>query len=155
MNASRHVTYRKLKPWPPLDDFMAMKLPDRIAFIRKNLATKKKGGRIPYMTLDEFAEAVGATGRHRPIGWEKGQTPRDYAAKIAALTPYPPGAVGGDEEEEVEEATTARRLRSLEDELRVLRRMVVEGFALLGLQVELEADPESPVVRRNPQAHQA
>lgn len=68
------------------------------------------------MTLDEFAEAVGAPNRQAPIRWEKGGTPRDYAVQIAALTPYPPAAFGADGEAELVRETLGRRLQALEDE---------------------------------------
>lgn len=67
------------------------------------------------MTLDEFAEAVGAPNRQAPIRWEKGGTPRDYAKQIAALTPYPPAAFGADGEAELVRETLGSRLRALEE----------------------------------------
>lgn len=112
-----------------------MDLKDRIRFIRRNLATRTKGGRTKHMTLDEFAKAVGAKDRHRPIGWEKGQTPRDYAEQIAKLTPYPSAAVGGDGEAALLRETYGHRLRSLEGEADEARS-TIRGL-LLHLNLEL------------------
>lgn len=132
------MTYRNLKPWPPLEDFIDQPLGERIRFVRTNLKRKKKGGRIPYLSVDEFAEVVGATGRHRVIGWEtKGETPRDYAVAIANLTPYPPAALGGDGEVELLRETYGHRLRSLEGEADRTRQM----FAALLDHLELEVVP--------------
>lgn len=117
---------------------MDQTLGERIRFVRTNLKRKTKGGRIPYLSVDEFAQAVGATGRHRVIGWEtKGETPRDYAEAIAKLTPYPPAALGADGEAELLRETYGHRLRSLEGEADRTRRM----FAALLDHLELEIVP--------------
>jgi len=111
-------------------------LSERIHFVRTNLKRKTKGGRIAYLSVDEFAEAVGAKSRHRVIGWEKrGETPRDYANSIAALTPYPPEAVGGDGEAELLRETYGHRLGLLEREADWTRRML--GALLDYLQIEV------------------
>lgn len=47
------------------------------------------------------------------------------------------------------------RLRSLEVEVALLGGLLSEGFALLGLQVDREADPGSPSVRRAGRAPRA
>lgn len=142
VNPLRHVTYRRLAPWPPLEDFMDMSLPERIKFVRLNLTPRKrkKTGRVPYLTLDEFATAVGATDRHGPMAWEKGRTPRDYAERIAALTPYPPSAVGGEGVEELLRDILGRRLRALEGEVVWLRGWVARGFEALGVAPELQGE---------------
>lgn len=156
MNALRHVTYRKLAPWPPLEDFLDKPLGERIRLVRMNLKRKTKGGRIPYLSVDEFAEAVGATSRHRVIGWEtKGETPRDYAEIIAKLTPYPAAALGADGEADLLRETYGRRLRSLEDDVRSLRAWVTRGFEALGVAPELRDEappPQADAAHPDPQS---
>lgn len=123
---------------------MDQPLGERIRFVRMNLKRKTKGGRIPYLSVDEFAEAVGATGRHRVIGWEtKGETPRDYAAAIARLTPYPEEALGGDGEAELLRETYGHRLRSLEREADWTRRMFGAFLGHLELEI-VPADGDDP-----------
>lgn len=145
----RHVTYRNLSPWKPLDELLLMPMKARIAYIRKNLgpARPAAGRRQPYLTLDEFAIATGAKSRDRPIGWEKGQNPRDYAGAIAALTQgaYPPAALGADGEAELFEETIGRTLRSLREEAagtRTALLAVLGALAEHGIQVQL--DPAAP-----------
>lgn len=121
-----------------------MPLAQRIRFVRMNLATQRRG-RLAHMSLDEFAEAVGAKDRHRPMAWEKGQTPRDYARRIAALTPYPAAALGADGGEELLRATLGARLRALEGEVSWLRGWVTVGFEALGVSPELQGEAPPPL----------
>lgn len=136
VNDLRHVTYRNLAPWVPLDELLLMPLGKRIRYVRTNLASP--GGRNAYMNQDDFAQAVGAPDRHRVIGWEKkGERPRDYAERIAALTEYPPAALGADGEAELFEETLGRTLRSLREEIAWMRSQLARAFAALGLPLEL------------------
>lgn len=127
------MTYRNLAPWPPVDEFVLMPLADRIKFVRTNLERPTKGGRVKHLTLDEFAAAVGAKDRARPIGWEKGQKPRDYAKAIAELTPYTEAAFGGSGAEALVEESLGRRLRSLTGEVAFLRTNLELVLEALGI----------------------
>lgn len=123
----------------------------RLRYIRTNLAPQEgaEGRRVPHLTLDEFAIATGAKDRHRPIGWERGQRPRDYAEAIASLTPYPPAAVGGSGAEELFADTVSALLRELRDELehqrqtqlRVLRALDDADIAIPGPEEETQSLP--------------
>lgn len=154
VNALRHVTYRELDPWKPLDEIVLLPIGKRIRYIRTNLTFQETpaGRRFPYLTLDEFAAATGAKDRHRPIGWEKGQRPRDYAEAIAELTPYPAAAVGGAGAEELFADTVAALLRELRAEmeeqqvtqLRVLRALDDAGIALPAPEEDPRSQPVEP-----------
>jgi hypothetical protein len=141
VDALRHVTYRNLAPWKPLDELLLMPLAKRILYIRKNLAGA--GRRVSYMNQDEFAAAVGAKDRHRVIGWEtKAETPRDYTKQISDLTPYPPAALGGEGEAELFEETLDLTLRSLRGEIVWMRSQLARAFVALGIPLELpEEEP--------------
>lgn len=149
------MTYRNLAPWIPLDEFLLAPMGRRMKYVRTNLgpAKPKPGRRTRYLTHDEFAAAVGAKSRDRPIAWEKGQAPRDYAEEIAKLTPYPAEAFGAAGAEELFEVTIGGTLRSLRDEAdgaRLVLRAVLEALATNGIRVQLDeaatgflATPES------------
>lgn len=139
------MTYRNLAPWIPLEELLLKPLRKRILYIRTNLAPMNGGEnrRTPYLTQDEFAIAVGAPDRHRAIGWEKkGQAPRDYAGAIAALTDYPPAALGADGEEQLFEETLGGLLRSLRAEAERNRRTLARILSALsdhGIEIPDEA----------------
>lgn len=110
-----------------------MPLADRVKYVRKNLAPWIGGSsrRAIGMNQDEFATAVGAPDRHPVIRWEKGAEPRDYAERIAALTPYPAEAFLRNEEAGLSLATIDLRLRSLEPVLDEVVGLVRESVTLL------------------------
>lgn len=122
---------------------------ERIKYVRTNLASPRPNARRGYMTHDDFAEAVGAPGREGVIAWEKGRTPRDYAEKIAVLTPYPAAAFGAPGEAELVRETLGIRLAAVEDEVARLRQQT-ESFAeaVLGRLAALEAVP-APASQRS------
>lgn len=127
------MTYPPIEEWIPLDDLLGLERGKRIAYVRKNLRSPRTGRRRPHLTLDEFADAVGAKNRQRPIDWEKGATPRDYADKIADLTPYPSEAFGAAGEAELVRQMFGRRLLVVEDQLRSerdQRDLAIQGVAL-------------------------
>jgi len=97
-----------------LDDLLGLDLKKRILYVRTNLATKRQGAREAHLSLDDFAAAVGAKNRQATMRWEKGATPRDYAERIAALTPYPPEAFGAAGEAEFVRESFWNRLLALE-----------------------------------------
>lgn len=109
---------------------------DRVLYVRKNLANTRDSSREPWLNQDEFAAAVGAPGRQGPIRWESGGTPRDYAAKIAELTPYPAEAFGADGEAELVRSMLGNRLESLEGEMEWLRSQLLRCLSALGLEAE-------------------
>lgn len=130
----------------PLHELLLKPMEKRIRYIRQNLAPAKPmpGRRIDHLTLDEFAEAVGANNRHRPIGWEtKGEMPRDYAEAIAKLTPYPPAAVGADGAEDLFEETIGGLLRSLQEQADMTRAALIPILKALdgaGIRVQLSEE---------------
>lgn len=127
------MALQPLEPWVSLEVLMGMPLSARVMYVRKNLATPRGGTRHPYMTHDDFAEAVGATNRKTPITWEKGTKPRDYAARIAALTPYPATAFGAAGEADLVQASLGSRLESLEETVEELHRIQQALLDELGL----------------------
>lgn len=139
----RDVTFRQVAPWKPLDELMTMPLRERIGYVRRNLATGRQAAPQPYLSHDDFAAALGITNRHTPIRWERDTSPARprpvYAARIAALTPYPAAAFGAAGEEALAQESFGRRLRSLEDEVDWLRSQLVRCAA--ALQLELQEDP--------------
>lgn len=87
---------------------------ERIKYVRNNLRYAQEG-KERTVNQDDFALSVGATSkRQATIRWEKGGVPRDFAAAIAALTPYPVEAFLGDATEGVSWVTIDLRLRALE-----------------------------------------
>lgn len=145
------MTYQPLTEWISLDDLLSLERGKRIAYVRKNLAAKRDGRAPEHLTLDEFAAAVGAKNRQRPIGWEKGETPRDYAERIAALTPYPPAAFGAPEEAELVRQTYGRRLEQLEARVAqlVTRDDLVEATEKLRTQLlRSQANSDTPETQR-------
>lgn len=136
------MTYRVLTPWVPLEELLLKPLASRVAYVRMNLAPVQPaaGRRTAHLTLDEFAEATGAKNRHRPIGWESGQTPRDYAEAIAALTPYPAAALGGPGEEELFEVTLGgllQELRAEADRNRQVLEAILTGLKEAGIEIRV------------------
>lgn len=131
------MTFPEIEPWVPLSDLMSLPRQERIAYVRKNLATPRGNARQRHVTLDEFALAVGAPDRQAPMRWESGTTPRDYADRIAALTPYPAAAFGADGEAELVRETLGSRLRELEetvaraDDVLRLERILTAAIRLL------------------------
>lgn len=112
------MTFRPIEPWRSLDELLDLALNERVRYIRLNLSPNgQQSRRVKHLTLDEFAAAVGAKNRQAPIEWEKGRTPRDYAEKIAALTPYPPAALGAPGEVELVRESFGRRLQELRDKI--------------------------------------
>lgn len=145
------MTYQPLTDWISLDDLLSLERGKRIAYVRKNLAANRDSRGPEHLTLDEFAAIVGAKNRQRPIGWEKGETPRDYAERIAALTPYPPAAFGAPGEAELLRQTYGRRLRELEEKVAqlVTRDDLVEATEKLRTQLlASQAKPGTPETQR-------
>ncbi len=121
-------------PWVSYADLLAMPLGDRVKYVRTNLGPNGNvaaSRRALGMNQDEFATAVGAPDRHADIRWEKGTEPRDYAERIAALTPYPAEAFLRTEEAGLSLATIDLRLRSLEPVLDEVVGLVRESVTLL------------------------
>lgn len=94
--------------WINIDVLMGMALPERVRYVRENLE----------MSQPAFAKAVGASSREIVSRWERldrPSRPRNYAAKIAGLTPsYPPQAFGAEGEAELVRTSLGTRLRALE-----------------------------------------
>lgn len=110
---------------------MALPRHERIKYVRTNLPSPRDGSRVNYMTHDDFAKAVGASSRTTTIRWESGTEPTQFAQAIAALTPYPPAAFGGEGAEALFEESTLRRLRSLEKDVREAVSLARRALALL------------------------
>ena len=112
-----------------------MTLGARVKYVRDNLVASRNGDqprRVKGLTQDEFAHAIGAKDRHAVIPWEANKRePRDYAERIAALTPYPAEAFLRNEEAGVSLATIDLRLRSLETALDEAGGLMREALALL------------------------
>lgn len=133
------MTFQPREPWIPLDDLLSLELKQRVRYVRQNLPAPKPRVKPEHMTLDEFADAVGAKNRQAPINWEAGRTPRDYASKIAELTPYPAEAFGAPGEAELLRQTYGRRLQAVEAELEQERVDRNLGLAVLaGRLADLE-----------------
>ena len=114
---------------------------------------EKAWKRLDPPTRDHLAERLGLKAPTNLSKLNTGRLPMtlDYAERIARAVPSVSVADLGAPSSAVVavDPTVSDRLRSLEAEVLVLRRMVLEGFGLLGLRVELEADLGSPVVRRD------
>ena len=120
---------------------------------------EKAWKRLDPPTRDHLAERIGLKAPTNLSKLNTGRLPMtlDYAERIARAVPSLSVADLGAPSSAVAavDPTISDRLRSLEAEVLVLRRMVLEGFGLLGLRVELEADLGSPVVRRDLQPRRA
>lgn len=141
-----------LRAWIPLADLMLKPLPERVKYVRENLATSRERSSNPYLSHDDFAQVVGAGQRSSAIRWEKpraenGSAPRRYAQAIAALTPYPKEAFGAPGEAELVQETLGLRLRSLEAEIHWLRSQLTRAFAALELELEPEPREAAPLAQ--------
>lgn len=136
------MTYRVLEPWVEEIVLLGMPLHERVRYVRTNLASPRKGSRDPWMSQEDFAEAVGASDRAVANRWERdgdgrASTPRSYAKKIAALTPYPPEAFGADGEAELVRRSLGTRLEALEataaqaEDILRLERVLTEAIRSL------------------------
>lgn len=102
-----------MKPWIPLEDLLQKPIPERVKYVRENIRPDNERRFLKGLTQDEFAGLIGLqSGRQGVIRWESdGNAPRDFAAAIAKLTPYPPTAFVRD----------LKTKRALEHEVQSLR----------------------------------
>ena len=129
------MTLTPREPWIRYADLLERKLGARVKYVRDNLVAGHNGNRprrVKGLTQDEFAHAIGAKDRHAVIPWEAhNREPRDYAERIAALTPYPAEAFLRTEDAGLSLATIDLRLRSQETVLAEVVALVREALALL------------------------
>lgn len=115
-----------------LDDFLTLPLPKRILWLHSDSGPR---GAISH---DKLAAELGTT-RQTVIGWEGGREPnRYYADRLAEFSGFPAWTFRRRESEEAVAEMFARRLGALEAEMPLLRGLVLEGFELLGLQVDAD-----------------
>lgn len=132
-----------------LEDLLTLPLPERIAWLHSEAGPK---GRI---SLDHFAESIGAPGRQTVIAWEKGGQPSQrYADALAEFSGFPAWAFRRRESEAAAFESFARRLGELEAQQSELRDLVLEAFdvirALEAQGVEVSAaTPLSRAKRRS------
>jgi DNA-binding transcriptional regulator YiaG len=142
----RHVTYRERAPWLNRKEFEKKTIAERVRYVRSNIKGAADDGG---MTQPEFATAVGVSGHHAVLNWEKARTqPRRMKRKIAALTPYEPEdfvADGGSR------PTTSilGRLEALEAQAANLatKQELREGLETLRAAIDQLASPDNAEVR--------
>lgn len=127
-----------MKPWIPIEDLMGMSIHERVSYIRRNLQSTKPKAPQEHMSHADFAKAVGSSNEKVAFRWEATSTPKRFAARIAALTPYPAAALGATGETELVRETLGSRLRALEDRF---EKFVLSATERLDA---LEEDPAKP-----------